>query len=60
MPMAPPQSWMTAENLRQRDRLIADRLLSEAQSLGVDVIEVDGTTSIDDLATVVGLRFGLQ
>jgi hypothetical protein len=49
-----------ADNLRRRDRLIADRLRSEAQSLGVDVIEMDGSISIDDLATAIGLRFGLQ
>jgi 2-phosphoglycerate kinase len=49
-----------AENLRRRDGLIADRLMSEAQSLGIDVIEIDGSTPTDDLATLVGLRFGLQ
>jgi 2-phosphoglycerate kinase len=48
-----------ADNLRQRDRLISDRLRSEAQSLGVDVIEIDGSISVDDLATAIGLRFRL-
>jgi hypothetical protein len=49
-----------ADNLRRRDRLIADRLRLEARSLGVDVIEVDGPMSIDELATALGSRFGLQ
>jgi hypothetical protein len=48
-----------ADSLRRLDRLIADRLRSEAQSLGVDVIEIDGSISIDDPATAIGLRFGL-
>ena len=49
-----------ADNLRRRDRLIADRLQSEAQSLGMDVIETDGSISISDLATAIGRRFGMQ
>ena len=49
-----------ADNLRWRDRLIADRLRLGAQSLGVDVIEIDGSISTNDLATTIGLRFGLQ
>jgi 2-phosphoglycerate kinase len=49
-----------ADNLRRRDLLIADRLRSEAQSLNVEVFEVDGSISMDDLATAIGLRFGLQ
>jgi hypothetical protein len=49
-----------ADNLRLRDGLIADRIRMEAQSLGVHVIEIDGSISIDDLSTAIALRFGLQ
>ncbi len=49
-----------ADNLRSRDRMIADRLREEARLLGVGVIEVDGSMSIDELATLIGFRFGLQ
>jgi hypothetical protein len=49
-----------ADNLARRDRLIADRLRLEARSLGMDVIEVDGSMSIAELAAAIGSRFGLQ
>jgi 2-phosphoglycerate kinase len=48
------------ENLRQRDRLIAERLRSEAKALDMDVFDIDGTMSISALATRLGLRFGLS
>jgi hypothetical protein len=49
-----------ADNLARRDRLIADRLRLEARSLGMDVIEVDGSMSTAELAAAIGSRFGLQ
>lgn len=49
-----------ADNLRRRDQIIADRLRAEAQSLGCEIIQADGSKSIDELAAAIGLRFRLQ
>lgn len=48
-----------ADNLRQRDRIIADRLREETRSMSGDIIEIDGSISVDELATMIGSRFGL-
>ncbi|NLS08368.1 hypothetical protein HGP14_34950 [Rhizobium sp. P32RR-XVIII] len=49
-----------SDNLRRRDQIIADRLRVEAQTLGRDIIEADGSKLIDELAVAIGLRFRLQ
>jgi 2-phosphoglycerate kinase len=46
-------------NLLDRDRMFTDRLALEAASLGLPVIEVDGTMTEDDLAERVTMAFGL-
>ncbi|MDG4834618.1 shikimate kinase [Solwaraspora sp. WMMD1047] len=46
-------------NLLDRDRMFTDRLALEAASLGLPVIEVDGTMTENDVAERVTTAFGL-
>jgi len=46
------------DNLLERDRMFAERLYEEAKVLELSVIEVDATTTEDDLAARVTEAFG--
>jgi 2-phosphoglycerate kinase len=48
------------DNLRQRDRLLAERLTAEAAARGMTVVEVDGAQSVEALAAALAGRFGLS
>ena len=47
-------------NLLERDAMFTDRLRSEAEDLGLPVLEIDGAVSEGDVARQVGGMFGLS
>jgi 2-phosphoglycerate kinase len=46
-------------NLLERDRMFTDRLAEQTRRLGLHVVEVNTTMTLDDLADQVGQAFGL-
>jgi 2-phosphoglycerate kinase len=49
-----------ARNLFERDQILAERIRREASALGLTIIEVDGSKSIDGLAAQLAVRFHLD
>jgi 2-phosphoglycerate kinase len=49
-----------ARNLFERDQILAERIRREAGALGLTIIDVDGSRSIDSLAAHLTVRFHLN
>lgn len=55
--MTSDPQW-ASENIVARDRLMADHVRADAEALGLRTITVDGSESVDALATKVATLFG--